>query len=153
MGEPVVIDGLDGFRALEGRTLGPSRAVEVTQDIIAQFCGAVENDEWIHWDEERCRASSFGTTIAPGMLTPSYFPRLWFELVEIRNIKSMLMLGSDRIRLLAPLKRGARFQMSVTIARVEEREKGIAVHLDATFHVVGEEKPASIANFIIRYID
>jgi len=150
--EKVKIDGIKGFYALKGKTLGPTQPEKLTQETIEQFCSAVKNDEWTHWDVERAKASPFGATIAPGMLTPAYFPKLWFDLVEIRNVETMLLNGSDRMRLLSPLKCGAEFNMTATIREVEEKEKGIAVHIDATFNVVGQERPVSVLNFIIRYM-
>jgi acyl dehydratase len=50
--DKLVIDGLDGFRALVGKTVGPSDPVEVTRARIEHFCRAVDNDEWTHWDLE-----------------------------------------------------------------------------------------------------
>ena len=149
----VVIDGLNGFRALVGKRVGTSGPVEVTQAKIEEFCRAVDNDEWIHWDIERCKKSPFGTTIAPGMFTQTYFSKLWFDMVDIRNVKNMLFMGSDRVRLISPLKCGSKFTMTVDVAKVEEREKGIAVYYDVTWNVVGEEKPVTVAQFIIRYMD
>lgn len=148
-----VIDGIDGFRALVGKTIGPSRPLEVTQQRIEAFCHAVDNDEWIHFDEERCKAAGFGTTIAPGMMTQAFFSKLWFDMVEIRNVQRMLFLGSDKVRLLAPLKCGQAFSLSVTVARIEEKDNGIAAYLDCTWNVSGQDKPVTVATFIIRYMN
>ncbi len=153
MADKVIIDGLDGFRAMVGKTIGPSEPIEVTQQRIESFCHAVDNDEWIHFDEERCRQAGYGTTIAPGMMTQAYFSKLWFQLVDIRNVPRMLFLGSDRVRLLAPLKKGQSFTMSATIARIEEKDNGIAVYLDCTWNVIGQEKPVTVATFVIRYMN
>ena len=153
MADKVIIDGLDGFRKMVGKSIGPSDPIEVTQQRIESFCHAVDNDEWIHFDEERCRQAGYGTTIAPGMMTQAYFSKLWFSLVDIQNVPRMLFLGSDRVRLLAPLKKGQAFNMSATIARVEEEDNGIAVFLDCTWNVVGQEKPFTVATFVIRYMN
>jgi len=150
--DKVIIDGLDGFRKLVGKTIGPSDPIEVTQQRIESFCHAVDNDEWFHFDEERCRQAGYGTTIAPGMMTQAYFSKLWFQMVDIRDVSRMLFLGSDRVRLLAPLKKGQAFTLSATVARVEEKDSGIAVLLDCTWNVVGQEKPVTVATFIIRYM-
>ena len=153
MADKVIIDGLDGFRKMVGKSIGPSDPIEVTQQRIESFCHAVDNDEWIHFDEERCRQAGYGTTIAPGMMTQAYFSKLWFGMVDIQNVPRMLFLGSDRVRLLAPLKKGQAFNMSATIARVEEKDNGIAVFLDCTWNVVGQEKPVTVATFVIRYMN
>jgi len=150
--DKVIIDGLDGFRKLVGKTIGPSDPIEVTQQRIESFCHAVDNDEWFHFVEERCRQAGYGTTIAPGMMTQAYFSKLWFQMVDIRDVSRMLFLGSDRVRLLAPLKKGQAFTLSATVARVEEKDSGIAVFLDCTWNVVGQEKPVTVATFIIRYM-
>lgn len=152
LGTKVIIDGLNGFRGLAGKRVGVSAPVKVTQEKIEDFCRAVDNDEWIHWDVERCKKSPFGTTIAPGMMTQAYFSKLWFEMVDIRNIGTMLFLGTDRVRLLAPLKCGDEFTMSVDVEKVEEREKGIAVFYDVAWTVSGADKPVTVAKFIIRYM-
>ena len=118
-----VIDGLDGFRALVGETIGTSGLVEVTQQRIERFCESVDNDEWIHWDVERCKASPFGNTIAPSMFTLAYFSKLFFEMVEIENVPNMLFLGSDRVRLLAPLVCGEKFNITVKLERGRGEEE------------------------------
>ena len=148
-----VIDGLDGFRALVGETIGTSDYVEMTQDRMEKFCESVDNDEWIHWDIERCKASPFGNTIAPSWFTMSYFSKLFFEMVEIVNVPNMLFLGSDRIRLLAPLVCGERFNITVKVDRVEEKKNGIAVFYDVTWNVECKADPIAVALFIIRYMD
>ena len=146
-----VIDGLDGFRALVGETIGTSGLVEVTQQRIEQFCESVDNDEWIHWDVERCKASPFGNTIAPSMFTLAYFSKLFFEMVEIENVPNMLFLGSDRVRLLAPLVCGEKF--NITVKRVEEKKNGINAFYESTWNVEGKDNPIAIGIFIIRYMD
>ncbi|MGB3273542.1 MAG: MaoC/PaaZ C-terminal domain-containing protein [Xanthobacteraceae bacterium] len=148
----IVIDGLSGFAPLEGTTLGTAGPIEITQDRIDQFCRSTENTEWIHWDEERCKASPFGTTIAPGMMAAALFPKLFFDLVEIRNVDTMLFQGSDRIRLLAPLVQGARLTQTVKVGRVEPRERGLSVSYDVTWNTVGSDKPIGVATFVVRYM-
>ena len=151
--DKLVIDGLDGFRALVGTTVGPSEPVEVTRERIEHFCRAVNNDEWTHWDMERAEASRFGTLIAPAMFTAAYFPRLQFDMIEIRNIPTFLIQGAEGIRLFSPLKCGDTFTMSFTIAEVDDRANGIAVRYDARFSRPGEDKPFALASFIIRYLE
>lgn len=151
--EKMVIDGLDGLRKLAGKTIGTSRQIEVTQEKIEQYCLSVDNHEWIHWDVERCKNSPLGNTIAPSWFTISYYTKLFFEMVELKNIPNMLAMGSDRIRLLSPLTAGTKFTLTVKVGDVEERDNGIAVHYDATWNAVGQERPICVADIIIRYMD
>src|SRR3546814_20200047 len=74
-------------------------------------------------------------------------------MVDIVNIPRMLFLGSDKVRLLAPLKCEQEFTMTVTVANVEDKDNGIAVYLSVVWNVIGQEKPDTIATFIIRYMN
>ena len=148
----VVIEGLAGFAPLEGKVLGTSGAFEITQERIEQFCRSVDNTEWIHWDEERCKKSPFGTTVAPGMMAAALFPKLFFDLVDICGVETMLFQGSDRIRLLGPIRKGAKLTQAVKVARVETREKGLSVAYEVTWNLVGEEQLVGIGTFLVRYM-
>jgi len=148
-----VLDGIEAFDGFVGETVGPSQEIVVTKEAIQELCRATGNEEWIHWDEERCREAGFGTLLAPGFFALSHFSRLFFDMVEIRNVPKMMMLGTDKIRLLAPLKAGDRFTMSVTATSVEPKNSGIAVHYNATWSVPERpDKPFCVADVIIRYM-
>lgn len=62
-----------------------------------------------------------------------------------------LFLGSDRFRVLRPVKVGDRLSLDFAVARVEERDSGFAVHYDFSWHADGEEQPVTLGNFIVRY--
>jgi acyl dehydratase len=149
--EQLVIDGLDGFRALVGKSIGQSAPVTVTHDKIGMFCDAVDNEEWIHHDVERCKASPFGDIIAPGAFTFAYFPSQWFSLVEIKNISTMLLLGADRIRLLAPIKSGSQVCMEATVESADEKDDSLEVRVAARWRLVGAERPCAVATIVLRY--
>ncbi len=147
-----VIDGIDGLRRLAGQDLFVSAPVEVTKERIQDFCRSVDNDEWIHWDDERCRNSPLGAIIAPAMYVPALFPKVFWEHVEIVGIPDMLLLGSDRLRLLRPVKAGDQVTVSARLDRVEDRHRGVAGFYDATFNLAdGNDQPAAVATFIVRY--
>src|SRR3546814_6687803 len=92
-----VIDGIDGFKKLIGQQIGPSEPVRVTQERIEAFCHAVDNDDWIHFDKERCVSQGFGNTIDPGLLNQDYFYTIWFAMVDMCNNKRMIILGSEQV--------------------------------------------------------
>jgi len=145
----VVIDGVEGFRQLLGRTLGPSRAMEITQERIETFCRAVDNFEWTHWDEARCQQSRFGTTIAPAAFIQAIFPYQWHSLAELRGFKSAVIAGSDRFRLLTPLRKGSVLHLLATVAAIEDRGKDAAVFLDLQWEIPGGG-PAAVARYVLR---
>lgn len=148
----VTIDGLEGFRKWEGRELFRSAPMEITKAKIQDFCRALDNTEWLHWDEERCRNSPLGDIVAPAMLIPSLFPTFYWESVEIINIPQFLFLGSDRVRIVSPIRVGSELVATARVERIEERGKGIAVFYDTRFDVVGDDDgPAAVGMFIVRY--
>ncbi len=148
----VIIDGVDGVRALLGQVVGTSHAVEVTQQMIDDFCDTVGNEEWIHRDPERCKAAGLGATLAPGLLTQAFFSNLWFEMVDIRNMKTMLFLGSDRVRLVKPLKCGESFNMTVKVDSIDDLDgKGINAKLGVSWNEVSSNQPVTVATFVLRY--
>ncbi len=148
--EKVVLRGVDDFRARERQLLFISPPRPVSKQQIQQFCRSVNQMDWFHFDEERCAASPFGAIVAPGMFTLSLIHSVFFENVELAGLRA-LFLGSDRFRILRPVKVGDRLSLHFTIARVEERDEGFAVYYDFSWNVDGEEQPVTLGNFIVRY--
>lgn len=150
MADKLVIRSYDDFLSREGQTLFTSTPTEVSTEQIQQFCRSVNQMDWFHFDEERCKASDFGAIVAPGMFTLSLIHSCYFENVELEGLRA-LFLGSDRFRILRPVKAGDKISLHFTVARVEERDSGFAVHYDFSWHVEGEDKPVTLGNFIVRY--
>ena len=146
----IIIDGADGFRERAGKHLFSSAPYVITKERIQEFCRSVGNDEWIHWDEERCRNSPLGALIMPAFMGPALSSKMYFDNVEFINLDGLFM-GVDRIRLLQPVKAGDELIQIWHIDKVEDRDKGIAVFYDVEWQIVGQEGPAGVARYIIRY--
>ncbi|MFK8047019.1 MAG: MaoC family dehydratase [Halioglobus sp.] len=150
MSGKLVITGLEDFQSRTGQVLFTSEPLIANKEMIQQFCRSVNQLDWFHFDEERCAASPFGTIVAPGMFTLSLIHSVYFENVELQNLRA-LFLGSDRFRILRPVKAGDQLSLQFTVERVEVREEGFAVHYDFSWHSNGEEQPVTLGNFIVRY--
>ena len=148
--DKLVIRGLDDFLVHEGKQLFASPPREASKEQIQQFCRSVNQLDWFHFDEERAAASPFGAIVAPGMFTLSLIHSTYFENVELEGLRA-LFLGSDRFRILRPVKAGDKLSLHFTVALVEKRESGFAVHYDFSWHVEGEDQPVTLGNFIVRY--
>ncbi|NMP14739.1 MaoC family dehydratase N-terminal domain-containing protein [Thalassotalea sp. Y01] len=149
-GQRIQLDGIDSIRALEGETLFCSKPLLVTTTMIQDFCRSVNQLDWFHFDEQRAKQSSFGAIVAPGMFTMSLIHSVFFEHVELHNMKA-LFLGTDRFRILKPVKAGDSLTLRFSCHKVEQREQGIAVHWDFSWHVNAETSPVTLGNFIVRY--
>ena len=150
MTEKLVIRSLEDFQAREGAVLFSSAPLTANKEMIQQFCRSVNQLDWFHFDEERCAASSFGAIVAPGMFTLSLIHSVYFDNVELQGLRA-LFLGSDRFRILRPVKAGDQLSLVFTIDRVEVRDDGFAVHYNFSWHTNGEEQPVTLGNFIVRY--
>lgn len=150
MKKKIILDGLESLIALQGKELFQSTPMHVSAAMIQDFCRSVKQMDWFHFDEERAKASPFGAIVAPGMYTMSLIHSVFFEHVDIVNMKA-LFLGTDRFRILKPVKAGDSLVLKFKCNKVEQREQGIAVHWDFTWHVNDEDKPVTLGNFIVRY--
>jgi acyl dehydratase len=146
----IIIDGVEGFRALEGKHLFTSEPYLISKQRIQEFCRSVGNDEWIHWDEERCQDSHVGAIIMPAFMGPALASKVYFDNVEFINLDGLFQ-GTDRVRLLRPVKAGDKLVQHWRIERVEGRDKGIAVFYDVSWQVAGHDQPAGVATYIVRY--
>ncbi|MFK8014288.1 MAG: MaoC/PaaZ C-terminal domain-containing protein [Gammaproteobacteria bacterium] len=152
MTKKIVINTYDDFRALEGKQIVDSQPVEITAGGIQDFCRGTLNDEWIHWDEERCKASPLGNLIAPGLFLPALFPNMFWDAMEV-NIPRIIVKGIDGIRVFKPVTVGSKIIGRATVDKVLDRTKGIEVHYAITFVFADSGEKAAVATFINRYWD
>ena len=150
MNNKIIINDYDDFRRLEGQQIVESAPVEITAEGIQDFCRGTLNDEWIHWDRERCQKSPLGDLIAPGLYLPSLFPYMFWQVMEI-NIPRMIGKGIDGIRILKPVTIGSRIIGRAVVDKVMDRDKGIEVHYAITFSFADSGDTAAVATFINRY--
>ena len=150
MSSKTVINTYDDFRALEGKQIVESAPVEITKQGIQDFCRGTFNEEWIHWDEERCRESPLGNIIAPGLYLPALFPNMFWDAMEV-NIPRIIVKGIDRIRILKPVTIGSRIIGRAVVDKVIDKTEGIEVHYAIEFEFAGSGETAAVATFINRY--
>lgn len=152
MSQKFVINNFDDFRRLEGQQIVDSDPIEITAEGIQDFCRGTYNDEWIHWDREKCKESPLGDLIAPGLYLPALFPHMFWQVMEI-NIPRMIVKGIDGIRILKPVTIGSHIIGRATVDKVLDSDKGIEVHYAVTFAFADSGETAAVATFINRYWD
>ena len=135
----------------EGLKIGPSDWMEISQERINTFAEATGDHQWIHVDEERAKASPFGSTIAHGYLTLSLAAKLMPEILEIKGMKMGINYGTDKVRFLNPVKSGSRVRGSGEFIEIKEVPGGYQSTLRVTIEIEGEEKPACVVDTISRY--
>lgn len=150
MTSSIVVNDYEDFARLEGRQIVDSDPVEITAEGIQDFCRGTFNEEWIHWDREKCKASPLGDIIAPGLYLPALFPHMFWQVMEI-NIPRMIVKGIDRIRIFRPVTVGSKIVGKAKVEKVIDREKGIEVHYAVSFEFADTGELAAVCTFINRY--
>jgi len=135
-----------------GQEIGASDWIEVTQERIEQFANATEDRQWIHVDPARAATESpYKTTIAHGFLTLSLVSVLLRSAVAIEGLRMAINYGANRVRFVSAVPAGSRLRGRFTLAAVEEAGSGIQATWNATIEREGEQKPACVIEWLVRY--
>jgi acyl dehydratase len=140
----------EALRALIGQELGVSDWLEVTQDLIDRFAEVTGDHQWIHVDVERAkREMPGGKTIAHGYLLLSLLPKLGAGIYKLSWPTRSINYGSDKVRIVNPVKAGARIRLRQSLVAVEDGAPGAhRITVRQTLEIEGEAKPAMIADTI-----
>ena len=143
---------IDQLRARAGQEAGTSGWLTIDQNMIDAFANTTGDRQWIHTDPERARTESrYGRTIAHGFLTLSLLSRLSREAVEVEGDFGMrINYGLNRVRFPAPVPVGSRIRARLKVQSVDDIEGGHQITWLATMDVEGSEKPALVAEWIVR---
>jgi acyl dehydratase len=133
-----------------GEHLGYTEWREMEQDRVNRFADATEDHNFIHVDVERAKASPFGGTIAHGYLTLSLVAPILGQLLKVSGASVGVNYGLDRVRFPAPLPVGREWRGGVELIAVDDVPGGLQAKLRVTIEVKGSEKPAMVADCLIR---
>ena len=137
---------------LVGQEVATSDWLAITQDRIDAFADATSDHQWIHVDSGRARAETpFGATIAHGFLTLSLLSALMRDAVTVDGPRMTLNYGLNRVRFVSPVPSGSRIRARVALATVDDMGDSIQATWGVTIEREGGDKPAVIAEWIVRY--
>ena len=145
-------NGLSELVAAEGTELGPTEWLEITQERVDLFADATEDHQWIHVDPERASKGPFGGTIAHGLLTLSLLPHFTHQLYSVDNVAMAINYGYNKVRFITPVRVGAKLRARAVIASVAQLDNAVQATLTTTIEVEGSEKPAAVAESIVRFM-
>jgi acyl dehydratase len=137
---------------LVGTEFGTSDWHEVTQTEVNQFADATGDHQWIHVDPERAKAGPFGGTIAHGYLTLSMIPVLMSGVVKVEGVRLGLNYGSNKVRFPSPVPVGSRIRATGVLKEASEVPGGVQAVMEVTVNVEGQDKPACVAETVVRYL-
>ncbi len=124
----------------------------ISQADINTFADATGDHQWIHVDVARAAASPFQSTIAHGFLTLSLISTLIRSAVGFTGLRMAINYGTNRVRFVSPVPAGSRIRGRFTIGAVEDVSgPGIQVTWQGTVEREGGDKPALVAEWLVRY--
>ena len=147
----LTINSYEEFVAYEGKELGVSEWVQISQDRINQFADATDDHQWIHVDVEKCKAESpFGQTIAHGYLTLSMIPLMWNQIIEVNNLERMMNYGMKDMRFGQPVLSGQSIRMKVSLDEIQNLRGAIKTNVKFVIEIqeTGKKAVEGIATFI-----
>jgi len=144
--------GLEEFVAAQGSQLGPTDWLEVTQERVNLFADATDDHQWIHVDPERAASGPFGGPIAHGLLTLSLLPHFTSQMYTVANIAMAINYGYNKVRFITPVKVGAKIRARAEVTKVDQLDGAVQATLTTTVEIEGSDKPAAVAESIVRFI-
>lgn len=129
----------------------------IEQARIDAFAQATGDLQWIHIDPVRAAVESpYKSTIAHGFLTLSLLPFLTQANAEgqfEKNYPGMRLrinYGLNKVRFPAPVKPGDRLRARTAVLEAQPAGNGVEIIYLLTIDIEGTDKPACVAEQVIR---
>ena len=148
-----VITSIDDAQALVGHELGVSDWLAIDQQRINDFADVTGDHQWIHVDVDRARTQSpYKTPIAHGFLTLSLVPALSKDNFRVENAKLAINYGLNKVRFLNAVPVDSRIRVRSELADATAKGDAVDLTVRHTIEIDGVDKPAAVAEMIVRVI-
>ncbi len=148
-----VITSIDDAQGLVGQELGVSDWLRIDQQRINDFADVTGDHQWIHVDVERAKAESpYRTPIAHGFLTLSLIPALSKDNFRVENAKLAINYGLNKVRFLSAVPVDSRVRVRSELADAAAKDTAVDLTVKHTIEIDGVDKPAAVAEMIVRVI-
>jgi acyl dehydratase len=150
---PAKIASIDALKDSIGREIAVSDWIVVTQERIAKFAEATGDQQWIHLDRERAeKESPYETTIAHGFLTLSLLSFLMQNAIQFEQAgRRAINYGLNRVRFPSAVRAGSRIRGRFALAAFKDLGDAIELVLSVTVECEGSDKPACVAEWVVRH--
>lgn len=144
-------ESAEALEAEVGKEVAVSDWMTVTQQRVNLFADATDDPQWIHVDAERAaQESPFGGTIAHGYLTLSLLPRFFEAEVAFPFARMSINYGTNKVRFPSPLRVGSRIRGRFSLLAVERHPDCVQSTWKYTVEREGGDKPACVAEAVLR---
>jgi acyl dehydratase len=150
---PLVVRNPQALKELVGREFEVTEWFLVAQERIALFAECTEDRQWIHLDQARAgKESPYGTTIAHGFLTLSLLSHFLKSAIQIESgVRLAVNYGLNRVRFPAAVSADSRIRARVALLALKEFSDSVEATYSVTIEREESEKPACVAEWIVRY--
>jgi acyl dehydratase len=148
-------EALKSLQARVGQEIHTSDWLTIDQAMIDDFANATRDRQWIHVDPKRAAAESpYGRTIAHGFLTLSLYPALR-GLVDsgkplAPGVQRVINYGINKLRFPNAVVSGSRIRARCKLVSATEAKGSIELVEEYTVEVEGQERPACVAECVMR---
>jgi len=150
---PLLVSNPQSLKDLVGQEIAVTEWFHVTQERIALFAEATEDRQWIHLDQARsAEESPYGSTIAHGFLTLSLLSHFLKTAIQIqKDVRLAVNYGLNRVRFPAAVRADSRIRARVALLGLKELSGSVQATYGITLECEQSEKPACVAEWIVRY--
>ncbi len=144
-------EALKRLQGLVGTEIGVGEWMEITQDRVDAFASATDDHQFIHVDPDLAAQTPFGGTIAHGFLTLSLIVPMVAKIpIDVGYPVMGINYGLNKVRFPAPVPVGSRIRARYTLDSVDEVAGSLQLTRTVTIEVEGTEKPAMVAESLVR---
>jgi acyl dehydratase len=149
----LVVSNPQSLKDLVGQEIGVTEWFRVTQERIALFAEATEDRQWIHLDQARAgEESPYGTTIAHGFLTLSLISHFLKTAIQIqKDVRLAVNYGLNRVRFPAAVRADSGIRARMALLGLKRLSDSVEATYGVTIECEQSEKPACVAEWIVRY--
>jgi acyl dehydratase len=150
--EKKIIGSFADFEKYAGKEIGVSDYFKITQEQINLFADATLDHQWIHVDVERAKKESpYKSTIAHGYLSVSILPHLWYQIVEVINIKLLVNYGIEKLRFNQPVLVNNEVRMVAKLNSIVNLRGVTKAVIDVVLEIKDNKKPALEGSLVFLY--
>ncbi len=150
---------LEIYQGILGEEEGVGEWLEIDQDRINMFADATLDHQFIHIDPEKsAELSPYKVTIAHGFLTLSLIVHLGGSIAPLKpealdGVFMAVNYGLDKVRFMAPVPVNSKVRARHKLVGADLKgDNAIQVKRQVTIEVEGSDKPACVAESLIRYL-
>ena len=147
-----LFDDVAGLVDAQGQHLGFSDWHTISQEQVDLFAEATGDHQWIHVDPARAAAGPFGGTIAHGYLTLALIPSLGAQIWRVDGLAMGVNYGCNKVRFPQPVPVGSRVRGGAELVSVSDAAQGVQAVIRYTVEIEGSDKPACVAETVVRLV-